>query len=408
MFARLFGPLVAALVLVCAGCTTFDTNSEDVVTFVFAQPTTECDAGGFTGLDAGDAICQARAAAASLPNAVGYRAWLSDSVDDAYCRMHNLNGKRATNCGQPSLPASAGPWWRTDGKPFGAGLPDLVAPLGEVLNPPAFYEFGADLAVGGAWTGTAEDGAAGSFTCADWTVVDDPEPAFMGLAYRTATSWMKAGSAPCSSPQYHLYCFETGVADPLPPFPASGRLAFLTSAYGTGELGSWPNAGSATGLEAGDAICRDLAALAGIRQADSFRAWLSASGTNAIDRFEHDGPWMRLDGIEVAASRVDLTSGYLESPINLTDTGAYVGNDYTWTGTQADGSATPTNCSGWMSSGTTGEWGSANTAVGLWTASGPTDCGFPGGHLYCLQDLPLIFLDGFESAGTQAWTTALP
>jgi hypothetical protein len=43
VFARLFGPLVAALVLVCAGCTTFDTNSEDVVTFVFAQPTTECE-----------------------------------------------------------------------------------------------------------------------------------------------------------------------------------------------------------------------------------------------------------------------------------------------------------------------------------------------------------------------------
>lgn len=43
MFARLFGPLAAALTLFCAGCTTFDTNNEDVVTFVFAQPTGVCE-----------------------------------------------------------------------------------------------------------------------------------------------------------------------------------------------------------------------------------------------------------------------------------------------------------------------------------------------------------------------------
>ena len=40
---RLLGPLVAGLVLVCAGCTTFDTDREDVVSFVFTQPTTECE-----------------------------------------------------------------------------------------------------------------------------------------------------------------------------------------------------------------------------------------------------------------------------------------------------------------------------------------------------------------------------
>jgi hypothetical protein len=43
VLVRLFGPLAAALVLVCAGCTTFDTERDDVVTFVFTQPTTECE-----------------------------------------------------------------------------------------------------------------------------------------------------------------------------------------------------------------------------------------------------------------------------------------------------------------------------------------------------------------------------
>jgi hypothetical protein len=40
---RWFGPPVAGLALLCAGCTTFDTNNDDVVTFVFTQPTTECE-----------------------------------------------------------------------------------------------------------------------------------------------------------------------------------------------------------------------------------------------------------------------------------------------------------------------------------------------------------------------------
>jgi hypothetical protein len=43
VLARTVGPLVAGLVLVCAGCTTFDTERDDIVTFVFAQPTTECE-----------------------------------------------------------------------------------------------------------------------------------------------------------------------------------------------------------------------------------------------------------------------------------------------------------------------------------------------------------------------------
>jgi hypothetical protein len=43
VLVRWFGPLAAALVLVCAGCTTFDTERDDVVTFVFTQPTTECE-----------------------------------------------------------------------------------------------------------------------------------------------------------------------------------------------------------------------------------------------------------------------------------------------------------------------------------------------------------------------------
>lgn len=43
VFARAMGPLVAGLAFICAGCTTFNTDRDDIVTFVFTQPTTECD-----------------------------------------------------------------------------------------------------------------------------------------------------------------------------------------------------------------------------------------------------------------------------------------------------------------------------------------------------------------------------
>ena len=369
---------------------------------------TWADAGGLTGLDAADAICQARATAASLPNAAGYRAWLSDSVDDAYCRMHNLNGKRATNCGQATLPAAAGPWWRTDGKPFGAGLPDLVAPLEKVLQPPSVDEFGVNLQIAAAWTGTGLDGAAGPATCADWTSAVSVDPVHNGSAYRTSGSWIFSGNATCSALVLRLYCFETGPGDPLPAFPASGRLAFVTSAEGAGDLSAWPAAAGATGLAAGDAICRNLALAAGIRQAESFKAWLSADGTSAIGRFQHDGPWMRPDGIVVAKSRQDLTDGYLDSPINRTETGLYLGGNGIWTGTLLSGLPSSANCSNWNSTATTGEYGSANTILYTWTSEGALTCGFAYANFYCLQDLPLIFLDGFESHGTEAWSVTLP
>jgi hypothetical protein len=85
------------------------------------------DAGGNTGLAAGDAICQARANAAGLTGT--FVAWLSDDNNDAYCRVHNLTGKKASNCGQGSLPESAGPWVRTDGFPFGP----MISTSSEIL-----------------------------------------------------------------------------------------------------------------------------------------------------------------------------------------------------------------------------------------------------------------------------------
>ena len=72
------------------------------------------DAGGNTGLAAGDAICRARAAAGGLPNAATYRAWLSNSATDAYCHVQGLSGTVGNACLGASQPGG-GPWYQANG-----------------------------------------------------------------------------------------------------------------------------------------------------------------------------------------------------------------------------------------------------------------------------------------------------
>lgn len=371
---------------------------------------TWAEAGGLFGVAAGDAVCQARATAASLPNPSAYRAWLSDSLDDAYCRLHDLSGKVSANCGQATLPAFAGPWWRTDGEPFGAGLPALVAPLEVVLNPPVVDEWGALLGTSGVWTGTVADGSLASSTCDDWTSSSSSAVAYVGWTSYTAQSWTWDGGRPCNFAIDHLYCFESGSGDALPARALWGRLAFVTSAYGTGELASWPASGGLSGLAGGDAICRGLATAAGLRQPEAFKAWLSAGSTDAIDRFAHDGPWLRLDGYQIATGKADLTDGALPTSLHRTETGEYLGKYVVFTGTLQDGTASGLDCLGWISgsSDDSGSTGLANQTTGEWTQWGAVPCHHSSGHLYCLQDLPLLFRDDFETGTTIAWSVVVP
>ncbi|KAB2965460.1 MAG: hypothetical protein F9K18_06580 [Thermoanaerobaculia bacterium] len=364
-----------------------------------------------TGLAAGDEICQTRAALAGLPNATEYRAWLSDAADDAYCRVNLKAGKMVDNCGEPALPHLAGAWWRTDGEPFGAGILYLVSPEQRVLNPPRFDEYGHNVGTGLAvhWTGTNAGGSLGNGSCANWTSAGAGDSGDIGMTYLTSAGWTYNGGYGCSNAA-RLLCFETHLGDSLPGYPAWTRLAFVTSAMGTGDLGSWPQAGAATGLAAGDAICQSVAAAAGIHRSESFKAWLSDAGTDAIDRFQHDGPWMRLDGVEIASSKADLTDTVLASSIHLSDAGDYLGFSAVWTGTWNEGTGTDDHCTNWTSSssGLTGRAGLPASTQYNWSWWASPSCDFAYSHLYCLQDLPLVFFDGFDTGGTTAWSAVAP
>jgi hypothetical protein len=338
------------------------------------------DANGATGLAAGDAICQARAAAAGIPGS--FVAWLSDASDDAFCRVQGLTGTRAADCGQATPPAAAGPWMRVDGVPWAGALEDLVAAPPRVYAPVALDELGA-VAPEPVFSNTGPDGSAVTTGCGNWS--DGVGGVGYGGARMTGTYWTQWGAWSCGSPA-RLLCFEVGDGPAL-EFPAiTDKRAFITSTTVTGNLAASPDAGGATGVAAGDAICRARATAAGLADPLAFKAWLSDAAASAASRFTSDGPWVRLDGLRVADSEADLLDARLATTLNLTETGAYLTDALAWTGTAYNGTANAWRCGDWTGTDTWALAGRGNDARKWTVGEYITPCATAAHHLYCLED----------------------
>lgn len=364
------------------------------------------EAQGQSGASAGDQICRTLAGDAGLPNATTYRAWLSTATNDAYCRVAGYSGKRATNCGQSSLP-DAGPWERVDGVAFTHSLRELADDWA-ILHPPYVDESGAMLAPGSVHTGTGSSGTL--YTdghCSGWTTTAGNGR--RGGYHNGAFWWTSAALGACSA-SARLYCFEPGLGDPLPAFEEEGALVFVTSTYGSGRLGDWPGVGAETGLAAGDFICRSRAAAGGLPNPQSFVAWLSTDDVDAIDRVTGNGPFKRVDGVRIAPSKsalVDASVGAyaLEATITVDELGEYLGRN-PWTGSNTLGERAAENCNGWTSASDaeSGQRGYTQETRGYWTTSPMApDCDGVN-NLYCFSSVLVLFWDGFERGGTGRWS----
>lgn len=353
------------------------------------------DAGGATGLAAGDAICVARATAANLPEPQSFVAWLSDSSDDAYCRVHGFSGKKSAQCGQQSLPTGAGPWQRTDGAPFMGALTS-AAPAAAVYVPLARDEFGQAAGSAAVFTGTYADGDVSELTCGNWLANSEAD---IGVTNYTYPGWSQyLGYMLCDFPA-RLACLQKGPGDPLPTLPRAHKLAFLTSLSLGGNLGAASQAGGSTGVAAGDAICRNLAQTANLPDAASYKAYLTDGTTHPADRFQHDGPWQRPDGAKFADSFAQIRSGFVHAPLNITETGAYASNQsqLVWTGMDTSGRVGTLTCNTWSTTSATA-WISKLDAVGpSWppALAQPASC-LGLNRLYCLSDSDQLFRYGFD------------
>jgi len=361
------------------------------------------EAGGATGITAGDTICRTLALQQGLPNAIEYRAWLSDFFNDAFCRIRGLGGLKSNNCGQAFLSAN-GPWTRLDGVPFSGDLFALTS--NGPMSTATVDETGQPTPINLVFTGTKSDGTRHPDRCDNWSNGSDTDMAMTGRTDTTIFNWTETWAQPCDLG--HLMCFDPGFpADPLPRETAPAGLVFVTSAKGTGDLSSWPLAGGMAGLAGADTVCRQSAAAAGLPFPHSYVAWLSTPGNPVGNALPGDLPWRRLDGVRVADSLSDLTSGSLRAPINVDEQGVY-GFTGVWTGTDEFGQPTGMHCSDWTSGniGFSGEYGICNRTNKVWTKTASARSCDSEYALYCLSTVvatPEIFIDGFEAGDTFSW-----
>lgn len=161
---------------------------------------------------------------------------------------------------------------------------------------------------------------------------------------------------------------------------ANLKRVFITSQKYRGDL---MGGGGLTGADAGCAAAAQSAQLAG-----TFKAWVSTSTVNAIDRILDVGPWYDLAGAEIFANRTGLQTSPLTA-IWLDERGQFLASDKIWTGTRYGGTfdATDRSCNDWSSaemaqSAKVGQVGRQDGAA--WTAVSGTTCDQPA-HLLCFQ-----------------------
>jgi len=158
------------------------------------------------------------------------------------------------------------------------------------------------------------------------------------------------------------------------------RIAFNAKAGSDAPLGYNGNLG---GLAGADAKCQAGAEYA--RRGGTWIAWLSDSGTDAIDRVASDGPWYTLDGHLAFAHKVDL-AGTPGAVIEVDQDGGIVATSSYWTGTQLGGTKDVANCNDWTSESNDDEgvWGNGRNAAQWTAANHPAAC-LGAINLLCLE-----------------------
>lgn len=147
------------------------------------------DATGFSGLAAGDAICQARARYAGYSAAANFKAWLSTTTY-AYSRI-----------------TSNGPWVRPDGVVVATSENDLEdGLLKSAINQTETNAYLAGNADDGStWTGTSQYGSYTGYYCSTWS--STTSTGTTGRHDLLDARWTTATTTSCSATQ-RLVCLE--------------------------------------------------------------------------------------------------------------------------------------------------------------------------------------------------------
>jgi hypothetical protein len=313
------------------------------------------------GLAGADAFCTGLAQNAGLPGS--FIALLPNDGLNAFDRIGNFRG-----------------WARPDGKLVVDTVDDFRA--GRLLHPLRIDENGNDVGDVRVMTGMAPGGevsiASGDTSCEGWTseslgTYESTSSALMGPGFASFGSDGCGTAAP-------LYCVGIGRSVHVAATPVVGRFAFTSRNV---QIGS--------GLAALDEVCQSDAQTAGLP--GTYLALLATTTASAASRFDLNGlPWVRPDGIRIAASAAALfQSSLLDSAANLAPEGnGSHTNEVNWFGATsftALGSV-ETTCDDWRSrTGTASGGRSGMSAVAALIAFDAANaCDFDYGVVTCLQE----------------------
>jgi hypothetical protein len=145
----------------------------------------------------------------------------------------------------------------------------------------------------------------------------------------------------------------------------------------------------------------------------TYKAWLSTSTVNAVDRLGSARGFVRIDKAPIADQISDLTSGKILNPIDLDETGhdqRFPENSDVWTGSTNDGMLGSTGtCDDWIStSGSVfGETGHFDGGPTRWSdISGGSSCNNGvQNHLYCFDTSHTTTLTYTPVAGRVAFVS---
>jgi hypothetical protein len=160
-----------------------------------------------------------------------------------------------------------------------------------------------------------------------------------------------------------------------------GKILFATDNSYTGDLGGVAGANAKCALEA------TAAGLPG-----TFLAWLSDGTVSPSNTFVQSlVPYVRADatGTVIAPNWTSLTSGTLINTIFSDSTGTSLGSAGLdiWTGVNANGTPSTTNCNGWTSASgsVAGTIGGQLELTSAWTTFFTGQACSVTGHLFCVQ-----------------------
>lgn len=188
---------------------------------------------------------------------------------------------------------------------------------------------------------------------------------------RSPENGNKPDGGSCDNCAANQLCTQNGCA--------TAKRVFVTKTRYNGNLG---------GLVGADQKCNTAAEAAGL--GGTWKAWLSDSNTNAIDRIAEVGPWYDIVPNEtwvnqkVFNNKAGLATTPLAGIQNNEDGSFNSSGTSVWTGTSVGGVASANHCLSWTSTSSIAVYGVAGKVNNGWTSYSTNSCSDTA-SLYCIE-----------------------